>query len=346
MPGALQRPAVVSRLSELIGHTPLLELAATDTGSRLLLKLEMFNPTGTAKIRMARAMVDAAEAAGELRAGGRIIESTSGNTGLGLSVIAAERGYTFTAVVDHHAAPDKLRGMRALGTELVYVVDDGTEELATAAREELAENMARGQDNTVFTEQHNNPANGVGYYPVAHELNEALDGRIDILIGAVGTGGALCGTGRELSRLIPGFTVIGVEPEGSIAFGGPAHDYHQSGTGTPEGAEIGALVDFDLIDEGVKVGDIEAFATCRAVARTGLLIGGSAGGVVHEALTRLADLPPGTTMVALINDGGEKYMDTVFNDDWMSERDLLSPAAEREIDELLTKLRRNRWTTC
>lgn len=342
MPGALQRPAVVSRVSDLIGYTPLLELASTETGSRLLLKLEMFNPTGTAKIRMARAMVTAAEEVGELRTGGRIIESTSGNTGLGLAVIAAERGYTFTAVVDNHACVDKLRGMKALGTELVYVVDDGTEELATAAREELAEDMARGQDNTIFTEQHNNPANGVGYFPVAHELNEALDGAIDVLIGAVGTGGALCGTSRELNKLISGFTVIGVEPKGSIAFGGPAHDYYQSGTGTPEGAEIGALVDFDLIDEGVKVGDVEAFATCRAVARTGLLIGGSAGGVVYEALTRLPALPPGSTMVALINDGGEKYMDTVFNDDWMQERDLLNDEAEREVDELLSKLRRNR----
>ncbi|KOU24196.1 cysteine synthase [Streptomyces sp. WM6372] len=342
MPGALQRPAVVSRVSDLIGYTPLLELASTETGSRLLLKLEMFNPTGTAKIRMARAMIDAAEQAGELRPGGRIIESTSGNTGLGLSVIAAERGYTFTAVVDNHACADKLRGMKALGTELVYVVDDGAEELATAAREELAEDMARGQDNTVFTEQHNNPANGVGYFPVAHELHEALGGTIDVLIGAVGTGGALCGTSRELNKLMSGFTVIGVEPKGSIAFGGPAHDYYQSGTGTPEGAEIGALVDFDLIDEGVKVGDVEAFATCRAVARTGLLIGGSAGGVVYEALTRLASLPPGTTMVALVNDGGEKYMDTVFNDEWMQDRDLLDAEAEREIDELLTKLRRNR----
>ncbi|MER6548226.1 cysteine synthase family protein [Streptomyces sp. NPDC001250] len=342
MPGALQRPAVVSRISDLIGYTPLLELATTETGSRLLLKLEMFNPTGTAKIRMARAMVDAAEAAGDLRADGRIIESTSGNTGLGLSVIAAERGYTFTAVVDHHAAADKLRAMKALGAELVYVVDDSTEELATAAREELAADMARGQDNTIFTEQHNNPANGVGYFPVAHELHRALDGRIDVLIGAVGTGGGLCGTARELGTLMSGVTVIGVEPKGSIAFGGPAHDYYQSGTGTPEGAEIGALVDFDLIDEGVKVGDVEAFATCRAVARTGLLIGGSAGGVVHEALTRLPGLPPGTTMVALVNDGGEKYMDTVFNDDWMSERDLLSPDTEREVHELLIKLRKNR----
>ncbi|MFF8805610.1 cysteine synthase family protein [Streptomyces omiyaensis] len=338
----LMRPAVVSRVSDLIGYTPLFELCRTENGSRLLLKLEQFNPTGTAKIRMARAMIDAAEASGELRPGGRIIESTSGNTGLGLAVIAAERGYTFTAVVDNHAAADKLRGMKAMGTELVYVVDDGTEELATAAREDLAEQMAAEDDNAIFTEQHNNPANAVGYYAVGRELAAALDGRVDILIGAVGTGGGLCGTGLELRRIVPDVRVVGVEPKGSIAFGGPAHDYYQSGTGTPEGATIGALVDFDMIDEGVKVGDVEAFATARVLARkTGLLIGGSAGGVVHEALARMADLPPETTMVAFVNDGGEKYMDTVFNDEWMNARDLIDPTVEREIDELLTKLRGN-----
>ncbi|MEU3290253.1 cysteine synthase family protein [Streptomyces longwoodensis] len=339
---ALMRPAVVSRVSDLIGHTPLFELCRTENGSRLLLKLEQFNPTGTAKIRMARAIIDAAEEAGELRPGGRIIESTSGNTGLGLAVIAAERGYTFSAVVDNHAAADKLRGMKAMGTELVYVVDDGTEELATAAREDLAEQMAAEDDNAIFTEQHNNPANAVGYYAVGRELAAALDGRVDILIGAVGTGGGLCGTGLELRRFVPDVRIVGVEPKGSIAFGGPAHDYYQSGTGTPEGAAIGALVDFDMIDEGIKVGDVEAFATARVVARTtGLLIGGSAGGVVYEALTRMAALPPETTLVAFVNDGGEKYMDTVFNDDWMNARDLIDPQVEREIDELLTKLRGN-----
>lgn len=342
MDKALTRPAVVSRVSDLIGHTPLFELCRSATGSRLLLKLEQFNPTGTAKIRMARQMVLDAEDRGLLRPGGRIVESTSGNTGLGLAVIAAERGYTFTAVVDHHAAADKLRGMKALGAELVYVAEDGDEELATAAREEFAEKLAADSDNAYFTEQHNNMANGDGYRPVAHELVAALDGRIDVLIGAVGTGGGLFGTGGELRKSVPGVRIVGVEPKGSIAFGPPAHDYYQSGTGTPEGATIGAMVDYALLDEGVKVGDVEAFATARVLARRiGLLIGGSAGGVVHAALNRMPSLAPGTTMVALVNDGGEKYMDTVFDDDWMHERDLIAPAVEREIDELLTKLREN-----
>ncbi len=342
MDKALSRPAVVSQVSDLIGRTPLFELCRTDTGSRLLLKLEQFNPTGTAKIRMARQMVLDAEERGLLRPGGRIVESTSGNTGLGLAVIAAERGYTFTAVVDHHAAADKLRGMKALGAELIYVASEGDEELATAAREEFAEKLAAESDNAYFTEQHNNPANGDGYRPVAHELDAALDGRIDILIGAVGTGGGLFGTGGELRRTVPGARIVGVEPKGSIAFGPPAHDYYQSGTGTPEGATIGAMVDYDLLDEGAKVGDVEAFATARVLGRRiGLLIGGSAGGVVYEALTRMTSLAPGTTMVALVNDGGEKYMDTVFNDDWMNARNLVDPDIEREVDELLTKLREN-----
>ncbi|MDQ1718944.1 MAG: hypothetical protein QOE89_2897 [Pseudonocardiales bacterium] len=336
----LHRPAIVSQVSDLIGYTPLFELCRTETGSRLLLKLEQYNPTGTAKIRMARQMVLDAESRGELRSNGRIIESTSGNTGLGLAVIAAERGYTFTAVVDNHACADKLRGMKALGAELVYVVDDGNEELSTAAREELAEQLARGADNTIFTEQHNKPSNAAGYYDLARELIDALDGRIDQLIGAVGTGGSLCGTALELHRRIGAITVIGVEPVGSIAFGGPGGEYYQSGTGTPPGVETGALVDFGLIDEGVKVSDIDAFATARVVAaRTGLLIGGSAGGVVFEALRRLPSSAPGISMVALVCDGGEKYLDSVFNDEWMSARDLIDAGAEHEVDELLRKLR-------
>lgn len=136
--------AIKHQVSELIGASPLLQFHETANGSRVLLKLEQFNPTGTAKIRMARQMIDEAEALGLLQPGGQIVESTSGNTGLGLALIAAERGYRFTAVVDHHSSVDKLRGMQAFGAQLVRV---GSPEggLATADRDATAERIAREQ---------------------------------------------------------------------------------------------------------------------------------------------------------------------------------------------------------
>ncbi|WP_433659203.1 PLP-dependent cysteine synthase family protein [Nocardia sp. CA-128927] len=326
---------LVTRVTDLIGRTPLFELAATSTGTRLLLKLEQFNPTGAAKIRMAREMVLDAERRGLLRSGGHIIESTSGNTGLGLAVVAAERGYRFTAVVDHHACKDKLRAMRAMGAELVFVADVGDDNLATSAREDLAEAMAAARPDAYFTEQHNNDANAVGYYAVAEELLEDVE-RVDILLSSVGTGGSLFGTATRLRQLGCPARVIGVEPVGSIAFGGEGGPYWQSGTGTPPGATIGTAVDYSLLDEGVKVTDVDAFATARAVAaELGLMIGGSAGGSVHAALTRLDEFPAGSTIVTLVCDGGEKYLDTVFDDAWMAERDLLDPDAEAEVRTML-----------
>jgi cystathionine beta-synthase len=330
---------VVRRVSDLIGATPLLELCRTGDDARLLLKLESLNPTGSAKARMARQMVVDAERSGELRPGGRIVESTSGNTGFALAVLAAERGYAFTAVVDGHACRDKLRAMTALGAELVYVTADDNEELATAAREELAEKLAAETPNAIFTEQHNNPSNADGYEGLAEELTAALPDGVDHLVGAVGTGGSLCGTARALRESFPQLAVIGVEPVGSIAFGGPGGSYYQSGTGTPPGAELGALVEYDLIDAGRKVSDRAAFAMARVLARrTGVLVGGSAGGVIHEALRELERVPAQSTMVALVCDAGEKYLDSVFDDDWMRDRELLDPTAEAELAALLDEL--------
>lgn len=346
-PRVLAPPSVVHRFSELIGATPLLELCRTAEGARLLLKLESLNPTGSAKARMAREMVLDAERRGDLRPGGRIVESTSGNTGVALAVLAAERGYSFTAVVDRHACRDKLRAMTALGAELIYVTDDddddddGDDNLATAAREELAESLAADTPNTVFTEQHNNPSNADGYTALADELTAALPSGIDQLVGAVGTGGSLCGTARGLLDEFPEMVVLGVEPVGSIAFGGPGGPYYQSGTGTPPGAELGALVDYDLIDRGRKVSDRAAFATARMLARrTGVLVGGSAGGVLYQALQELSSAAPASTIVALVCDAGEKYLDTVFDDDWMRNRRLLDRPVEAEVDALLTELSR------
>lgn len=342
-------PVVTTRVTDLIGQTPLFELAATATGTKLYLKLENMNPHGAAKIRMARAMVDDAEARGLLATGGHIIESTSGNTGLGLAVVAAERGYRFTAVVDNHACRDKLRAMKAMGVELVFVAEDGDDSLSTSAREELAEKLANEEceaakraglpPNTFFTEQHNNGANALGYYALADELLEAL-GRVDVLISAVGTGGSMFGTARRLHDLGLEPLLYGVEPVGSIAFGGPAGPYWQSGTGTPEGADPGKIVaeDLGLLKEGVKVSDVEAFATARVLAsKLGLMIGGSAGGSVYAALERLDEFPAGSTVVTIVCDGGEKYLDTVFDDDWMSDRDLLDVDTESSVAEMLDR---------
>jgi cystathionine beta-synthase len=327
---------IVTRVSELIGHTPLFELCSTESGSRLLLKLEQFNPTGSAKVRMAEQMITNAELRGQLRPGGHIIEPTSGNTGLGLALVAIERGYRFTAVVDHHASIDKLRVMAAMGAELVYVGGDNTSGPRTVERRKVANELAAAEVGAYRPDQHNNPGNGEGYCELAHELLADIFGDVDYLVSAVGTGGSLCGTARELRKLGSGVRTVGVEPAGSIIFGGPGGKYWQSGSGSPEGFPIGSNVDFSLIDEGVQVTDVEAFAAARVVTRrTGLMIGGSAGGAVHVALGRLATLPAGSTVVTLVCDAGEKYLGTVFDDDWMRERNLLDPVAERRVEQLL-----------
>ncbi|WP_273795001.1 PLP-dependent cysteine synthase family protein [Brucella intermedia] len=326
-----RREKIATSCAELIGHTPLFELVRTGTGSRLLLKLEQFNPTGSCKVRMAREMVLAAERSGKLKPGGRIVEPTSGNTGAGLALVAIERGYKFTAVVDGHASRDKLRAMKAMGAELVFV-DGGGGGPSTVARRRRAEEIVK-ESGAYWPDQHYNPNNNKGYGGLAAELIGALGPDIDYLVGAVGTGGTLCGTIRELRAQGCRTTSIGVEPLGSIIFGGPAGRYWQTGAGAPDGFTVGPNVDHALIDEGLTVGDVEAFTTARIIARrTGLLIGGTAGAATYAALNRLAHIEPATTMVVLVCDAGEKYLDTVFNDEWLMERQLLSESTHQRID--------------
>jgi len=326
-------------ISELVGDTPMLELPLRTAG-RLLLKLEAFNPGRSMKDRMALSMVLDAERSGRLRSGGTIVESTSGNTGTGLAMIAAERGYRFLAVVDHHAAKEKLRIMRAYGAELVVVESAGAEDrVATAAREARAAEIERETPGAVWLRQADNPANAAGYAGLARELRDATNDSIDVLVGAVGTGGSLCGTARALRSMTERrCVVVGVEPVGSIIFGGPGGPYFQSGTGTPAGVAVGANVDLTMIDMGVKVSDRVAFNTARWLARRfGVLVGGSSGGVVHEALRRASEGPNARTVVAITSDAGEKYLDTLFDDAWMQKRSLLDPNVAMELDRLVVE---------
>ena len=326
---------VVHRVSDLVGHTPLLHVGSAPNGSRMLLKLENLNPTGSAKARMAREMVAYAERRGELRPGGRIVEPTSGNTGLGLALAALEADYRFTAIVDHHASVDKMRALLALGAELVWVGEPDTDGPQTLQRRAVAAELA-GEDGTWWPDQHNHPGNPDGYQGLAHELLGDLFGDVDVLVASVGTGGGLCGTTRELRRLGSSVRTIGVEPAGSVMFGGEPGPYRQTGGGNPAGFPVGRNVERSLIDEGVPVDDVAAFATCRALARrTGLLAGGTAGGAVHVALERLPSMPARSTVVVLICDAGEKYLDTVFDDRWLAERGLLDRGCEERVERQL-----------
>ena len=325
-------PSIVASASALIGNTPMLELARTGAGSRLLLKLEQTNPTGSCKVRMAREMIIGAERDGKLKAGGHIVEPTSGNTGSGLALIAIERGYKFTAIVDDHAAPDKLRAMQAMGAELVFVKSTNGGP-STVARRQKAQEIAT-QTGAFWPDQHYNPDNNSGYRGLAAELLRDSGAEIDYLIGAVGTGGTLCGTIKELRQCGSHVKSIGVEPKGSIIFGGKPYKYWQSGAGAPHGFTVGSNVDHRFIDIGLTVSDEHAFAAARVVARrTGLLIGGTAGAAVYTALQKLHLVEKASTMVVLVCDAGEKYLDSFYSDSWLRERNLLNRRTEQQLHQ-------------
>ncbi|WP_406636035.1 PLP-dependent cysteine synthase family protein [Amycolatopsis sp. WGS_07] len=326
---------IVQRASDLIGDTPLLELARTGAGTRLLLKLDQLNPTGSCKVRMARQMIDEAERDGMLAPGGHIVEPTSGNTGCGLALVALERGYRFTAVVDRHAAREKLRMLSAMGARLVFVECPADGGVSSVRRREVAARMA-AELGAYHPDQHNNPGNGNGYLGLAAELLRQL-GSVDVLIAAIGTGGSLCGTVRGLRAAGARTRAVAVEPAGSIIFGGPPGVYHQTGAGSPEGFPVGSNVDYSVIDRSHRVNDCDAFAGARVVARrTGMLVGGTTGGAICLALRSLLGYPAGSTVVVLCNDAGEKYLDSVYDDEWLRERGVLDELAHRRVERWFT----------
>lgn len=326
-----------TKVSELIGNTPIVGLPVPTRNSMLLLKIEKNNPGGSIKDRMARSMVVAALQSGRLKRGGVVVESSSGNTGIGLAMAALEFGLRFIAVVDHHAAPDKIEVMRALGAEIRHVDGSyGEDEVAVVERQRLAAELAEQITGAVFMNQSDNPANPAGYADFVREALAQTQGRIDAYVGCVGTGGSMAGIARGLKQHDPRTKTIAVEPAGSIIFGQPGHAYYQSGTGTPQGDTVGLVVDYHSIDKGVQVTDAQAFETARFIARhTGLLVGGSTGGVIYKALEFIHSGMIGGNVLAAVADGGEKYLHTVFNEPWLRERDLLDPRVTANLQRWL-----------
>lgn len=329
---------ILNKVTDLIGNTPVLSISIPAKHSKLLLKIEKNNPGGSIKDRMARNMVIAALKAGRLKPGGVVVESSSGNTGCGLAIAAIEFGLRFIAVVDHHAAQDKIAVMRALGAEIRYVEGNFREdEVAVVERQRLAAELASQIPGAVFMNQSDNAANAGGYSDFVREVIEEVGG-VDAYVGCVGTGGSMTGIARGLKVHNPHTKTIAVEPAGSIVFGQPGHPYYQSGTGTPAGDTVGLVLDYSCIDLGVQVSDTQAFETARFIAqRTGLLVGGSTGGVIYKALEFIHSGLIGGNVVAAVADGGEKYLHTVYNESWLQERNLLDPQIWAQLDDWLSQ---------
>jgi cysteine synthase len=300
-PEAAPRPA--GALSSAIGATPLVELPTFARGAaRLFAKLEWFNPGGSVKDRIARAMVDDAEARGLLSPGGTIVEATSGNTGVALALIAASRGYRCVIVMPEGYGAVKAQLMAAAGAEVVRTPADVKMGGAVARAVAIAEATPGAYVPGQFT----NPVNPQTHFETTGpEIAEQVGGRIDAWVAGVGTTGTFVGVARCLSERHPGILRVVVEPQGSILTGGPPGNHEVEGIGL---SQIWPILDRSLIDEIVTVPDAPAFAACRELARTeGVFAGGSSGAAAEAARQIARRLGAGKTVVTLFPDGAERY---------------------------------------
>ncbi len=304
---------VYSSVTELIGKTPLLEVKkiekAKELDAKILVKLELFNPAGSAKDRIAKAMVDDAEQKGLLKEGSVIIEPTSGNTGIGLSAIAAARGYRIIIVMPETMSIERRNLMKAYGAELVLTEGAKGMKGAIAKAEELAKEIP----NSFIPSQFTNPAN-----PAVHEKTTGVeiyndtDGNVDIFVAGVGTGGTVSGVGKYLKSKNPDVKVVAVEPAGSpVLSKGVAGSHKIQGIGA---GFVPETLDTKIYDEIITVENEDAFETGRLIARTeGVLVGISSGAALWAAI-QLAKRPEnkGKTIVALLPDTGERYLSTAM----------------------------------
>jgi cystathionine beta-synthase len=321
----------------LIGNTPLVRLRRVTEGIRatVLAKLEYFNPGGSVKDRIAARMVHAAEEAGLLKAGGTIVEPTSGNTGVGLALVAQERGYRCIFVCPDKVSTDKIDVLKAYGAEVVMcptaVPPDDPRSYYQVSDRLAAETSGGWKPN-----QYANPNNPLSHYETTGpELWEQTDGRITHFVAGVGTGGTISGTGRYLKDVSRGTVrVIGADPEGSVYSGGTGRPYLVEGVGEDFWPET---FDRDVCDEIIAVRDADSFALTRRLAREeGLLVGGSCGMAVVAALEVAHRAGPDDVIVVLLPDSGRGYLSKIFNDGWMTHYGFLRPAgAEVTVAEVL-----------
>ena len=306
---------IYTSAEQLIGHTPLLELArleqAEGLSARLLAKLEYLNPAGSVKDRVARAMIEDAEAKGLLKEGSVIIEPTSGNTGIGLAVMAAVRGYRVIIVMPETMSVERRQIMKAYGAELVLT--EGAKGMSGAI--EKANQLAQEIPGAFIPGQFDNPANAAAHEATTGpEIWADTDGAVDVFVAGIGTGGTITGVGRYLKRRNPNVKIVGVEPAGSpVLSGGKAGPHGLQGIGA---GFVPGVLDTGIYDEIIPVKEADAYAMGRAIGqKEGVLVGISSGAAAWAAV-QLARRPEyaGKNIVVLLPDTGDRYLSTpMFN---------------------------------
>ncbi|RMG11111.1 MAG: cysteine synthase family protein [Planctomycetota bacterium] len=316
---------VYDSIVDAVGDTPLVRLqrVVADYPGEVFAKIEFMNPMGSIKDRVARHLVRVAAADGRLRPGETVVEASSGNTALGLGMMAALEGYRCKVAVRDRTSPEKLRALRALGVEAV-LVDSELPPEHPESYNQVMQRIVAETPGCYFPDQHNNRENNEAHYlSTGPEIWEQMEGRIDYLVAGLGTGGTISGVARYLKEQDPSIRVVGVDVEGSVFTRyfrsgevGPSAPYLLEGLGDEFPIEC---VEFDLIDDMVQVSDREAFLHARELARReAIFAGGSSGAAlwgVRQVLSRLGGEP--ARIVTIFPDHGSRYLSTIYSDEWM-----------------------------
>ena len=320
---------------DAVGRTPLVRISRVTRGLRptILAKIEMLNPGGSVKDRIGLPMIEAAERAGLLKPGGTIVEPTSGNTGHGLAIAAALRGYRCIFVMPDKQSQEKVSLLRAYGAEVIVtptaVAPESPESYYRVADRLTEEIPGAWQPNQYFNQEN----------PRAHERTtgpeiwEQTEGKIDVFVAGVGTGGTITGVGRYLKSVKPDITIVGADPEGSLLSGGEVHPYLTEGIGEDFWPET---FDPSVVDRWVRVSDRDAFRMARLVTRNeGILVGESCGTAMVAALEVARDYGEDATIVVLLPDTGRNYLSKLYSDTWMLQTGMLDRPESIRVEQVL-----------